>query len=36
MDALLTASGLDDEDQLRDDVQTKIDTGKIRLLFVAD
>jgi hypothetical protein len=36
MDAFFTSSGLDDEEQLWDNVQTNIDAGKIRLLFVAD
>jgi hypothetical protein len=36
LEAFLTASGLDDEEQFWDSVQTNIDAGKIRLLFVAD
>jgi hypothetical protein len=36
MDAFLTAASLDDEKQLWDNVQTNIETGKLRLLFVAD
>jgi hypothetical protein len=36
MDAFLTATGLDDEDLLWANVQTNIDAGKVRLLFVAD
>lgn len=36
METFLAGTGLDDEDQFWTEAQTKIDAGRIRLLFVAD